>query len=222
MKLPALAELTNKYNALTLRERILIFAASAVVCFSLIDTFLIEPVLLKQKILRDQLAQQEKVVNQISFQIQAVMQENSPDSHSPIRMEINRLKQEIAEADLMLNDSRARLVQPNRMARHLQSILKNLPRLQLVDLKSLPVTGLDEETGEPDGKAEVKSRVYKHGVRLTLRGSYADLVQYMTRLEGMQQLMYWSNLDLKVVKYPVSEMSLVLYTLSLDRTWLQI
>ncbi len=222
MKFPWMAKLVEKYDAMTLRERILIFAALAVAIFSLIDTLLIEPVVLKQRILGDQLVQQEKTLNQISTQIDAVMQDNSPDSRSPMRLEINRLKQEIAEGNLLLNDSRSRLVQPKNMAKHLQGILKNLPGVRLVELKSLPVTGLDEAQESREGNAEARPRIFRHGVSLTLRGSYAELEQYMTRLENMHQMMYWSKMNLKTVKYPISELTLVLYTLSLDRTWLKI
>jgi len=55
-----------------------------------------------------------------------------------------------------------------------------------------------------------------------VRGSYADLLQYLAALEKLPTQMFWSMAKMNVVKYPEAELTLTLYTLSLDETWLQI
>ncbi len=64
--------------------------------------------------------------------------------------------------------------------------------------------------------------MYKHGVQITVRGSYADLVQYLTALEKLPTRMFWGTAKMKVVQHPTVELTLTLYTLSLDKTWLQV
>ena len=64
--------------------------------------------------------------------------------------------------------------------------------------------------------------MYKHGVQITVRGSYADLTQYMAALENLPTRMFWGMAKMNVVQYPTSELTLTLYTLSLDKTWLQV
>jgi MSHA biogenesis protein MshJ len=59
-------------------------------------------------------------------------------------------------------------------------------------------------------------------VKITVRGSYADLLQYLTALEKLPSQMFWGVAKMDVVQLPTAELSLTLYTLSLDKTWLQV
>jgi MSHA biogenesis protein MshJ len=150
-----------------------------------------------------------------------------------LRIQLNRVKKELDEGKVFLQSNRDHLVQPEKMAVHLKQLLSRYNRLQLVTLQTLAVTPLleDNEDIKPEA-AEVnntqltnvalRKQVFKHGVQLTVRGSYLDLLNYLTELERLPQLMYWAKAEMQVVKYPVTELTLVLYTLSLDKTWLQI
>jgi MSHA biogenesis protein MshJ len=75
------------------------------------------------------------------------------------------------------------------------------------------------ETTRLDGS---EKQIYKHGVKITVRGNYADLLQYLTALEKLPSQMFWGVAKLDVVQHPTAELSLTLYTLSLDKTWLQV
>jgi MSHA biogenesis protein MshJ len=67
-----------------------------------------------------------------------------------------------------------------------------------------------------------EKQIYKHGVKITVRGSYADLLQYLTALEKLPTQMFWGVAKMDVVKHPTVELTLTLYTLSLEKTWLQV
>ena len=67
-----------------------------------------------------------------------------------------------------------------------------------------------------------EAQIYKHGVEITVQGTYLDLLAYLAELERLPWRMYWGNLDLKVDEYPQSTLVLTLYTLSLDKAWLAI
>jgi MSHA biogenesis protein MshJ len=64
--------------------------------------------------------------------------------------------------------------------------------------------------------------LYRHGVELTVDGSYADLLTYLKALEAMPQRVLWGGVQLKVEQHPKATLTLRLYTLSLSRTWLEI
>jgi MSHA biogenesis protein MshJ len=111
----------------------------------------------------------------------------------------------------------------------LEQVLNQNGRLQLVALETLAATPLLDtpalkpaNTAAPSGANGQERQVYKHGVRLTVRGSYADLVQYLTALEKLPTQMFWGSAKMSVQQYPVTEMTLILYTLSLDTVWLQV
>jgi MSHA biogenesis protein MshJ len=222
-------QVADKLNKLSLRERIFVFAAVAFVLFFVVNTFLLTPLAVQQKAVQSQLLQQQQQLRDVQSQIVLLQQQNSPTAHSPQRLQINQLKQEIAEGDIFLNSRRERLVQPEKMAAHLRQLLGSNSRLQLVSLKTLAVTPLLELSNKKDspsaGKTsltEQENQVFAHGVELTLRGNYLDLFVYLKAIEKLPQQMYWSRANMQVVHYPNAELTLVLYTLSLDKTWLKI
>ena len=226
-------KMSAKVDAMSMRERALIFATAVVLALSLVNTLLLEPLFVRQKALRTQVSQQQQMMSEVQLQITAVQQQNSPDSNSPQRIQINQIRQEIAEGDVYLKSSRERLVQPEKMAEHLRQLLNKNDRLQLLALQTLPVTPLLELPGAQradksadqsrDAQAATQEKqVFKHGVQLTLRGNYLDLLPYLSALEKLPQQMYWARAQMKVVEYPAAELTLILYTLSLDKTWLQI
>lgn len=64
--------------------------------------------------------------------------------------------------------------------------------------------------------------VYRHGVEITMLGTYADMLHYMTALEAMPWQLYWGKTRLQVESYPESRLTLTLYTLSLDKKWMNL
>jgi len=110
------------------------------------------------------------------------------------------------------------------MAALLEQVFNRNGRLQLASMTTLPVTLLIEPLPEAASSpaAAQEPKMYKHGVQITVRGSYADLLQYLTALEKLPTRMFWGEAKLRVVQYPTAELTLALYTLSLDKTWLQV
>ena len=214
-------EISAKVNAMSMRERALIFATVTVLALFLLNMLLLEPLFVRQKALHSQISQQQQTLTEVQSQIAALVQQNSPNANSTQRNQINQLKQEIAEGNAYLKSSREKLVQPEKMAEHLRKLLSNNNRLQLISLQTLPVTPLIEQANIATA-ATLDNQVFKHGVQLTLRGNYMDLLQYLSALDNLPQQMYWAKAQMSVVQYPAAELTLILYTLSLDKTWLQV
>jgi MSHA biogenesis protein MshJ len=64
--------------------------------------------------------------------------------------------------------------------------------------------------------------LFKHGVKLTLVGNYAALTQYMEKLERLPVGFYWARAELDASGHPAISLTLTLYTLSLEKTWLTV
>lgn len=226
-------KLNSKFEAMSKRERLLVAAAILFVIASLADTFLLTPMISRQKMASEQLRQQQVKLSAVQSQIAALMQASSLNANSPQRIQLNQIRQDIATGNAFLKSSREKLVQPEKMAGHIRQLLNRNNSLQLVLLQTLPVTPLLDGAGEVDKDADYAAQtaatattqeqlVYKHGIQLTLRGSYLELMQYVNALEKLPQQMYWGKAQMSVVEYPVTDLTLTLYTLSLDKTWLQI
>jgi MSHA biogenesis protein MshJ len=91
--------------------------------------------------------------------------------------------------------------------------------LKLRSLQSMPPTavGSNASLTKP-----VKGQLYRHGVELAVEGSYADLLSYCAALETLPQHLLWGGMKLAADKHPQIVLTLRLYTLSVDRNWLEL
>lgn len=230
-------KLAGRIDALSLRERSLVFLMAAAVLIALINSLLIDPLRAKQADLAKQMRQDEDKITAIHAQVQTLVQARSGDTDAARRTRLDTLRQEIAKSDEALRTMQKGLVQPDRMVGLLEDILRREGQLQLVSMKTLPVGDIldgGESKGKPMSASAGEKKeatpaampgsplVYKHGVELVVKGSYADLTQYLTRLEGLPWQMFWGKAELKVEEYPEAALTLTLFTLSLDKTWLRI
>ena len=211
----------NRIDDLSLRERVLVFLAAAFVMISLVDLTLLEPLFAKKKVLAEQVIQRQEKMKELQAQMEALLQARRNEVNSPLRGRLSQLKQQFQEQDNYLQSHRDHLVDPNRMADLLQQVLNNNGKLQLVALKTLPVSLLIEKPQGVTGN-DGQKQIYKHGVQITVRGRYLDLLSYVTALEKLPAQMFWGEMSLTVDQYPDSVLALTLYTLSLDKTWLAV
>jgi MSHA biogenesis protein MshJ len=221
-----------RIDALSLRERLAVFVAFMAVIFYVSTTLFLDPVLARKKALVSGMTQQRSEMQAIQAQIQAMeAKQFDPDAANLARR--NSVKDQIAEIDLSLKDMHQSLVPAQNMKALLQDMLSHQPRLQLLAMRTLPVTPLVDKSGKAEkGEASAAGapsapksaagddNVFKHGVEITLQGSYADLYDYLTRVEKLRWRMFWSRASLNAEDYPRLKLTVTIYTLSLDRAWL--
>lgn len=210
-----------KVDAMALRERVMVFAAAAFLIVLLINTWLFEPLSARHKKLSAQITQFQEKIRLDQAGIEALVQAREDDARSPLRDRIRQLRQQISAGEAYLNSRRDKLVLPQQMGELLEQILNKNGRVQLVTLDTLAVTPL-VETGPAQSAVSQERQIYKHGVRIVLRGSYADLLQYLEAVEQMKTRMLWGAVKMEVLQHPEVELTLTLYTLSLEATWLQV
>lgn len=229
-----------RVNAMNWRERALVFATAAVVVGSALNQVLLEPVLNQHRKFSAQVKENRARLVLIQAQLAALAQGEDPDA--PLRSRSRSIKREIAKVDGALQGMQKKLVAPNNMANVLEDILSRNRQLRLVALKTLPAAPLveksEQQPASPESNpakipaevaksahaaARVTERlIYKHGVEITVQGSYPELLHYLAELESLPWQMYWSGLKLKVDAYPRARMTLTLYTLSLDKVWMSV
>ena len=217
----------SKIDGMSLRERAIIFLAAGFLVVASINTALLDPLLAKQKALSAQVVQQQEKMKELQAQMQAQLQAKRDDEHSPLRTRLAQLRRQLQEHDAYLQSRRSRLVEPNKMANLLEQVLSKNGQLQLVELKTLPASPLVEKhqaalqspaADLPDGQKQV----FKHGIQITVRGGYLELLRYLAALEQMPAQMFWGEISMSVDKYPDAVLTLTLYTLSLDKVWLTV
>lgn len=65
--------------------------------------------------------------------------------------------------------------------------------------------------------------LYRHGVEIVVEGGYGELMAWLSTLETLPgPRLLWGGVKLNVEQHPTVRLSLTVYTLSLDRTWLEL
>lgn len=211
----------RRFDALSMRERVMVFAAIMCVIVFLGYEFGLSKPLSQNARLSAQIVQHDSETAMSQQQTQILTSSLSQDPNEAVRKQIVALKQQIEERDLTVRGVQKGLVPPTRMAAVLENMLNRSQAVRLVSLKTLPVTMLVERPAEA-GKEEAATehQVYKHGVEITLQGNYIDLMDYLVRLEKLPWQMFWAKTRMDASDYPKVRVTLTLYTLSLDRAWL--
>ena len=155
-----------------------------------------------------------------------------PDAASRARAEA--LRQEVGALDETLKALQRELVPAERVNTLLQEMLARDTRLTLVSLRTLPAEPVAGRDAKPPASASAaaapaqpkrelaQSLVYKHGVEITIQGSYANLHDYLMRLERSPWRMYWWRAHLTADEQARLTLVVTVYTLSLDKAWLQV
>jgi MSHA biogenesis protein MshJ len=239
-----LQRLATRVDALTLRERVLLFAAIAAACVFLMHFFGLEPMLAKQELLRAQIVQQQNQLEGIDNEIGDKVKAAQVDPDAPTRERIAAVRAQLDALATSLRAMQNGLVPPERMAPLVEAILRANGRLQLVSLRTLPVEPIEGKakpqaattaatadtpvTAKPAATADTPAAagpaalLYRHGVEVTVRGNYLDMIGTMAALESMPTRLFWGAARLEAETWPSSRLTLTLYTLSLDAQWMKL
>ncbi|THC46544.1 type II secretion system protein GspM [Massilia sp. Mn16-1_5] len=223
----SLLRLAARIDALTLRERVLLFAAVAAAFLFLTHFMSLGPMYAKQDLLRTQIVQQQNNLEGIDNEIRDKVQAFQADPDAPTREKIAAVRAQTDSLALSLRAMQNGLVAPERMAPLVENILRANGRLQLVSLRTLPVepvTGKAKPVAAPAATDAAKpaALLYRHGVEVTVRGNYLDMIGYMAALESMPTQLFWGGARLEAETWPASRLTLTLYTLSLDAKWMKL
>ena len=228
-----------KFDALSVRERIMVFGASAALLIFMVVYLVVNPQLAKRKALADTIAQRQQAVAAIDAEMAQRMAAHAGDPNLQDRIRLERIRQQVQQMRHALQSTQNGLVAPERIVPMLQQLLKQQASLRLVSLATLPSGAMGQgghvaskaaasaSAAAPAGQspadaepAKAPAVLYRHGVEIVLRGNYLDMVNYMDAVEAMPSHVFWGKLNMQVEQYPNATLSLTLYTLSLDEKWI--
>lgn len=241
--------LVARIDALSERERIMVFAAAAALVVFGLNAVFLAPLRQKEALLQGQIRQQRDALAGIDKAIADQAAAFAVDPDRPLRERLQGVEVESARLSDGLRTMERGLVPPERVAPLLETMLRANGRLRLVSMKTLPVVPVNEAllTGSPAAapaepaapvppqaasstaapkpaapQPAAPNLLFRHGVELTVRGSYLDLVDYMNTLEMLPTQLFWGKAQLEVEDYPSVRLTLTLYTLSLDTKWMKL
>lgn len=206
------------FDARPLRERLLLIAATAAVVFWLVDALWLTPAFKRWHTNRTQHQAVQAQMTALQAETQRLQAQNLADEQ--------RLQQEGAAWRARLREGEERLrrhddwlIGPERMLQLLQQLLQGRGELRVRAMQSLSKVELLTDLQAAASGAPV---LYRHGVELVIEGRYAELLAYLQSLEQLPQKLQFGDLQFRVEQHPRCVLTLRVYTLSLDRRWLEI
>jgi MSHA biogenesis protein MshJ len=216
----------QRFDALGRRERLLVITAAIAACVMAADALWLTPAFKAWSAVH----KREAALPGVLAKTAADAQRNAEAARAQERQlqaELAQLRRRLQDGEAAMREMEANLVGPDRMLALLEQMLDGHGRLRVREMKSLPRADLMAEAapkvpGPAASAPAERPALYRHGFELTLEGSFADLVRYLEALENMPQRLLWGAMRLKVEQHPKALLTLRVYTLSLDRHWLEI
>ena len=216
--------LIERLDALTLRERVIIFGAGVALVFIAWQTLLMDPLPARAKSAQQHLTdvrQQAAVIDQIGTA-------SSQDPAVTAALRNRALAERLKALDHEVNSAAQGYVAPQQMNELLRALLAEQRGLKLVSLTNLPVESLSRPDGaKADGKTDNSIPAgdrgpFLHPVEIVVDGDYASVVAYLRAVEGLPWRIHWRKLELVAGQYPVNRVKLVIGALSLSPDWMSV
>lgn len=221
-------KMSTRIDALTLRERAMLFAAAAAAIIFLVFYLILNPSYAKQKTTLEELGRQQERIAAVEGEIGATMEAHMRDPDAAERARLVSIQADVQALKQALTAMQQAMVAPEKMSALLEQILRGNRGLKLTSMRTLGDTAADAAPAAAAGAPAPAvtpapaQLLHRHGVELVLEGSYPDMVAYMSALESMQGKIFWGKAAMAVRAYPTATLTLTVYTINLDKKWLKL
>ncbi len=233
--------LAARIDALSLRERVLLFLAVVAVLYVLWEQTLMTPLERERRAAQAAIEQATARIAALDAEAAAIVRRHREDPNAPLRARERELRAAIAEVDARLAELTVGLIAPREMARVLEAVLARDAGLRLVRLenrgrrpllasraKEPPERGRERDaagggTAQPAAEAGGEGalpRIWRHDVRLELEGSFLAALRYLKALERLDRRFFWDGVVVQVERYPKARVRIDVHTLSLEEGWI--
>jgi MSHA biogenesis protein MshJ len=194
---------------LSKREQFLVFFAVLAVIVIGTDQLLITPQSAKILRLETSLAKEQKDLAALKASLASSQQVNAQEI-SELTGQRDELLTKVAEASRVLDEAG----RSNNLPRLMRRMVTPGGDIKLLSIRSIPSTPYTSEKPLASNSA---APLYQHGIEVSLRGKYVDLVKFLRTLGSSQPSLFWSNLQLQVGTHPDTTLKLVVSVLSTSK-----
>ena len=205
------ASTQERIDALTLRERGLLFGAIVVVTYTLIVVGLIHPLERQERGIAQSLVTTRAATARANQKLDVLL---APKTR--VR-ELAKLKELTAKMNVLkvrLAGLAAGLVPPHDMPALMRRVLAEVPGVTVVAL-------VNHATVPVRRTPKSQPFLYRHEMTIAVRGRYAALVHYLIVLAHTKRRVLWGRVTLTANHYPYSTLRFHIYTLSARRALLR-
>jgi len=154
------------------------------------------------------------------------------DPNVALRQQVLTYENKLSKVDTELLTLTSELIDPIQMRHALLELLKvqkgvSLLSFQLVGAQPIVTSSSGKEKTESEDTSEIEAEsnspslsLYRHGIKLKLKGNYFQLRDYLTQLEALSWTFFWQNFNYKLQEYPTSELEIEMYSLSTKKEFI--
>jgi MSHA biogenesis protein MshJ len=221
----------ERIDALSLRERVMVFSAAMAVLLALVHGLYIDSEVQRERRLTGALAQKQAESKTLQDQLAKLVTGRGADPDRLPRERLAAVRAQLADVESRIAAEERKFTAPEQMRKVIEELLARSRGVELRTMRNLPTTSIAEvraqaappaPAGAKPAAAPAERLIYRHGIEVTVTGSYLDLLGYIADLERMPTQLYWSSLEIDARTFPRHTMKLVVYTLSLNPTWLNV
>lgn len=205
----------------SLRERIIIMVALGTLLTLGWYVLLIEPMDKQNAALDEGNAAIRTTVTSLEDSLELLVQENANDPNAETLDALQTLQADIRQLEERLSKVATDIIAPQDIPKVLGRVLQRSPGIALIDLRNDAPAPVDLGIAPASGSS--MSRAFRHGVVMTVQGSYDDITEYVRAIENLEWTVQWNRVHLSRssgIPDGLIEAQLELYTLSLNQEWM--
>ena len=241
---PELQAHLARIDRMSVRERVVVTLCICAVSWVVLTAFVITPGERELATYAQLTTTQQEALVAATQELEGLRSGSIPPGDPALRAQLAQLDKDNVSADASLRASQQYLVPPETMGALLQDLLRRDQRLELVSMRTLLVspildTSMDDAsapaaeptapvarpilaTAEQSAPAAVETTMFRHGVRIVVRGNFLSVLDYLREIEKLPWQMYWGAFAMDASEAGPPIYSLSIYTLSLDKSWLKL
>lgn len=213
-----LGALQTRIDELTLRERGILFLVVVALLYVVMDSLLIAPQEQTQKRLLSDIGKVRADITQLEQQKLQIINNHNVDPNAAEQRTLQQLKASMQRIEEEIKEAVDGLIEPQEMARALESVLKKqlqLGFMRIENLGSRPLLDIEPTAGNVSDAG-----IYIHTMRIELEGSFYQTRDYLQALEQLPWRFHWESVELTITDYPLAKVVITVNTLSLNEGWI--
>ncbi|SFR84936.1 MSHA biogenesis protein MshJ [Marinobacter daqiaonensis] len=142
------------------------------------------------------------------------------DPSAELRQTLAARQRRLEQLDRQITETTGQLIPPRAMVVMLQDMLATEEDLELVGVRLLAPEAIFAEEDDARGQENPEALMYAHEADITVRGGYLKVLNYLQRLESLDERLGWVLLEYEAGEWPRGTARVRVRTLSLEPAWL--
>ena len=220
--------LEQQFQSITPREQYLIILTGLFVIMFALFNFVIDENLQTITKQKNNIKNTQTAIQSKKTTINVLEEALQTDPNQSVNQQIKTYQQLMSDVDTNLMLLASDLINPVQMRYALSDVLTANRKVSLLSFEMfepLPVDlGSKAASNANDGAPETVQpqtlMLYKHGIKLTLSGSYFELHDYLAQLEQLKWKFFWQRFNYEITGYPDAELVIEMYSLSTKKEFI--